>query len=122
MEPTWCWWENWTGWTRATPWRVKYGERLIASKNQNMRGTKNTAPKTDTREIVFVLRWKICIAEPGRSIWQRFQLSRDCPEDRRHRYAAPTDQNSLLRWRARGEDRRRVNPFAIPLSPTDAGG
>ena len=19
MAPTWCWWENWTGWTRATP-------------------------------------------------------------------------------------------------------
>src|SRR4051812_14601733 len=88
MEPTWCWWENWTGWTRATPWRVKDGERLIASKNQNMRATKNTAPKTDPREIVFVLGWKICIAEPGRSIWQRLQLSRDCPEDRRHRWAA----------------------------------
>src|ERR1700704_2378383 len=59
MAPTWCWWENWTGWTRATPCCVVYGERFNASNSHPRKAMKNTAPKTDTREIVFVLRWKI---------------------------------------------------------------
>src|SRR4029077_10091622 len=45
MPPTWCWWLNGTGCSRATPAWVTYGERLSSTVTHKAPATRNSAPK-----------------------------------------------------------------------------
>src|SRR5438552_2252103 len=60
MPPTWCWWLKGIGWSRTSPARVTYPERLISRMRYSAPATRKAAPKMLTFESVLVLRWKTC--------------------------------------------------------------
>src|SRR5882724_8981242 len=60
IPPTWCWWLNGTGCSRATPACVTYPERLISAIAKSDPTTRKRAPKMLTFERVLVLRWNVC--------------------------------------------------------------
>src|SRR5438477_12267402 len=58
-SPAWCSWLKGTGWIRAIPASVVYGERARTIMTQPKAVTMKIAPKMLTFESVLVLRWKI---------------------------------------------------------------
>ncbi len=62
---TWCLWLKGIGCSRGTPTSVRYGERWSEPPTSAKAVRASTAAAIDTREMVFVLGWKICGIGPA---------------------------------------------------------